>query len=63
MASTPQHPLPSGFGDGARVVALSSTGHELSPIRWDDAHAIDPEQAERLRSLSAEPTGLDALRR
>ncbi len=23
-------------GDGARVVALSSTGHKLSPIRWDD---------------------------
>ena len=23
---------------GARVVALSSTGHKLSPIRWDDVH-------------------------
>jgi NAD(P)-dependent dehydrogenase (short-subunit alcohol dehydrogenase family) len=28
-----------------------------------DAHAIDPEQAERLWTLSAELTGLDALRR
>ncbi|ABB06125.1 SDR family NAD(P)-dependent oxidoreductase [Burkholderia lata] len=24
-------------GDGARVVAVSSLGHRLSPIRWDDA--------------------------
>ena len=24
--------------DGARVVALSSTGHKLSPIRFDDPH-------------------------
>ncbi|MFN3960630.1 MAG: oxidoreductase [Parvularculaceae bacterium] len=24
--------------DGARVVALSSTGHKLSDIRWDDIH-------------------------
>lgn len=23
---------------GARVVALSSTGHKISPIRWDDIH-------------------------
>jgi NAD(P)-dependent dehydrogenase (short-subunit alcohol dehydrogenase family) len=28
-------------GDGARVVALSSTGHKLSPIRWDDLHFED----------------------
>jgi NAD(P)-dependent dehydrogenase (short-subunit alcohol dehydrogenase family) len=25
-------------GGGARVVSLSSTGHKLSPIRWDDIH-------------------------
>lgn len=25
-------------GGGGRVVALSSTGHKLSPIRWDDLH-------------------------
>ncbi len=25
-------------GEGARVVALSSTGHKLSPMRWDDVH-------------------------
>lgn len=24
--------------NGARVVSLSSTGHKLSPIRWDDIH-------------------------
>ncbi|MCA3862932.1 MAG: SDR family NAD(P)-dependent oxidoreductase, partial [Burkholderia sp.] len=31
-------------GDGARVVAVSSLGHRLSPIRWDDvqfAHGYD----------------------
>jgi NAD(P)-dependent dehydrogenase (short-subunit alcohol dehydrogenase family) len=28
-------------GDGARVVALSSTGHKLSPIRWDDLQFED----------------------
>jgi NAD(P)-dependent dehydrogenase (short-subunit alcohol dehydrogenase family) len=35
-------------GDGARVVALSSTGHKLSPIRWDDVmweHGYDKWQA------------------
>ncbi|MGB3736646.1 MAG: SDR family NAD(P)-dependent oxidoreductase [Ilumatobacter sp.] len=28
----------AGTADGARVVSLSSTGHKLSPIRWDDLH-------------------------
>lgn len=28
----------AGANDGARVVSLSSTGHKLSPIRWDDIH-------------------------
>jgi len=28
-------------GDGARVVALSSTGHKLSAIRWDDLQFED----------------------
>lgn len=26
---------------GARIVSLSSTGHKLSPIRWDDMHFAD----------------------
>lgn len=28
-------------GGGARVVALSSTGHKISPMRWDDPHFAD----------------------
>ena len=28
----------AGSNTGARVVALSSTGHKISPIRWDDIH-------------------------
>ncbi|MBN3788045.1 SDR family NAD(P)-dependent oxidoreductase [Burkholderia sp. Ac-20353] len=28
-------------GDGARVVAVSSLGHRLSPIRWDDVQFAD----------------------
>ncbi|MFT4657390.1 MAG: NAD(P)-dependent dehydrogenase (short-subunit alcohol dehydrogenase family) [Ilumatobacter sp.] len=28
----------AGTNEGARVVSLSSTGHKLSPIRWDDIH-------------------------
>ncbi|MEP1124725.1 MAG: SDR family NAD(P)-dependent oxidoreductase [Ilumatobacter sp.] len=31
----------AGAVDGARVVSLSSTGHKLSPIRWDDLHFAD----------------------
>ncbi len=27
--------------DGARVVCLSSLGHRLSPIRWDDPHFVN----------------------
>jgi NAD(P)-dependent dehydrogenase (short-subunit alcohol dehydrogenase family) len=28
----------AGAAGGARVVSLSSTGHKLSPMRWDDLH-------------------------
>lgn len=28
-------------GGGGRVVSVSSTGHKLSPIRWDDLHFAD----------------------
>lgn len=31
----------AGAAGGARVVSLSSTGHKLSPMRWDDLHFTD----------------------
>ncbi len=31
----------AGAAGGARVVSVSSTGHKLSPIRWDDLHFAD----------------------